>query len=293
VRRLLVVVLLLGATSAYAEDGKSVTVELNGKCQHTDSFTHQLTRLMGFSSSSSINCQSVRTDWNSRIEFIKDPKSAEPILIFTGKPGPDQYSLDISGIIQFGLDLQPATGRCQMFRSDDSAGKRSIFCFAEAKDGLGERQATMVQFTVEEEVLVIGETKKIYGACSSSKVSEIVLNEEVARVYESYRPIEFLSTPSCEGATIKGGNRVMFTNKIGATDRLVFSGASQNGDPNRMVVKTITIGNLKPKKAIAGSCVGIRELDGTLYTLCSAAFEEAGRVKAVTVEFPKPLPIED
>lgn len=278
---------------ATAETAKPKMIEYVGTCQHTDRFAYQLTRLMDFPSTSSINCKNAKTDWHSTIEFLKGPKSEEPILKFIGKPGPDKYSLEVSGVIDFGLEAQPATGRCQMFRADEPAGKRDIACFVEQKDGGGGRQANMVRFTIDDELLRNGVTKQYSGSCTQSRVSDIVIKELVARVFEEYRPIEQVPTPSCDSAIMIGGKSVSFSNSQDPTKRLVFSGVADESEATRIDVKAVTVGKSQPKKAIAGTCVGFRRMDGFLHTFCSAAFEDNGKIKAVSVEFPEPMPAKD
>ncbi len=268
-------------------------LELAGKCQPADRFAFQLTRLRDFFSTSTINCMGVKTDWQNSIEFLKDSKSEESILKFTGKPGTDEYSLEVTGVIEYGLDPKPATGRCQMFSSDDSAGRRDIACFVELKDGLGNRRANLVKFTIDDDLLRIDETKQFTGSCSFSPIAEIVLKEEVARVYQGYRSIEFLPAPSCDSATMIGGKSITFMNSGNPKSKLVFSGFAEADDANRILIKSVAIGEDIPKKVIAGACSGLRRMDGVLHTLCRAAFEEDGEIKAVVVEFPEPLQVND
>jgi hypothetical protein len=267
---------LLYATSAIAKTDQPSMMEFAGQCQPPDSFAFQLSRLMGFSSSLSINCTGAKTDWQSSIEFFKSSESNTPILKFIGKPEPGEYSLKITAVVGFQGNLEPATGRCQMFRPDESGGKRDIACFAEAKRDKGAKQASFVRFTIEDEVLALGETKTYSGNCSTSRISELVIKEEVARVYEEYRPIELISVPACDSAIMVGGQSVSFINTKNPKYRLVFSGIANDTE--------------LPKAVIAGACGGIRRMDGVLHMFCRAAYEENGKVKAVSVEFPEPLP---
>jgi hypothetical protein len=290
VRAVLLLIALLCSTLAHAEKEKSAMIELPGTCEHADRFAFQLTRLMDFSSSSSINCAGAKTDWKTSIEFFKQSSFEDSLIKFTGKPGKDGLSLEVTGVIDFGLDRTPATGRCQMFRADNSAGKREIACFVKLKDGSGGRSASFVRFTVDDEVLAAGETKQYPGNCSSSPIGKAVMKEEVARVYQGYRPIEHLPTASCDSATITGGKSVTFENANNPESKVVFSGSADQDDVSRILVTSLAFGNESPKPAITGTCVGIRRMDGFLHTLCQAAFEDGGKIKAVSVEFPEPLP---
>jgi hypothetical protein len=287
VKLILALLALLFSTSAFAE-----TEVLNGECQHADRFTSQLARLINFSSSGSISCGQIRIDWSDHIEFIKDDDKLDtPLLTLRGTSGDGPYSFNVTGIDQYLSGPEPATGQCQMFRPEISSGKRTFGCFVEQMDQDGEKQAWLIDFIVDDEVLSIGQQKTYPGACSESKIGDILLTELVAGAVKERVSIAHLPAIQCNTATIIAGKSVTFANDTQPDDRLIFSGSAELNDPNRIVIENVKIGREAPKQVIAGTCAGLRDLDGTLHTLCSAAFREAGAVKGISVEFPKPIDV--
>lgn len=288
-RAIAAIAFLFSASDATAQTG--APQRLDGRCASAPESVDQLLRLMGYGAISHINCTAAEIDWSQRIAFFRDASERPPTLVFHGRPAPDSPALIIDRIEDWTGGPEPASGRCQMFLARDPGGNRTLACFA-STDNDGEPRAHAVSFVIDEPTPEIGQIVQYRGACESSNRIDALrplLSAALQEITGQLREDIFVEPVACDAAMVVGGSRVTFSQNGQPNSAVIFSGRPGT-ESTRIDVETIAFGSEPAQEVIFGTCIAIRQLDGSMATTCAAVYREAEDIQMIAAVFISPAP---